>query len=58
VIFNRSKQMMWAISNGHYKLFVNANGSEEMCDLTTDPYENNNLLNGTFNPVNQKPKQY
>lgn len=40
---------IWAISNGQYKLFVNTNGNEEMYDLTTDPYENNNLLNETLN---------
>ncbi|MCB0581366.1 MAG: sulfatase-like hydrolase/transferase [Phaeodactylibacter sp.] len=34
----------WAISNGEYKLIVNANGNEEMYDLVNDPYENNDLL--------------
>ncbi len=37
---------IWGISNGKYKLIVNANGSKEMYFLTTDPYEINNLLNG------------
>jgi arylsulfatase A-like enzyme len=40
---------LWAISNGHYKLIVNADGSEEMFDLTIDPYESNDLLNETLN---------
>jgi hypothetical protein len=36
---------LWTISNGEYKLIVNANGNEEMYNLMNDPYENNNLLN-------------
>ncbi len=39
----------WTINNGKYKLFVNSNGSQEMYDLSSDPYESNNLLNGTLN---------
>jgi len=39
----------WAISNGHYKLIVSVDGDEEMFDLTIDPYESNNLLNGVLN---------
>jgi len=39
---------MWTISNGKYKLIVNANGAKEMYFITTDPYEVNNLLNGTL----------
>lgn len=39
---------LWTISNGEYKLIVNANGQEEMYDLKNDPYENNNLLVGTL----------
>jgi len=39
---------MWAISNGIYKLIVNATGAKQMYFLTTDPYEVNNLLNGTL----------
>lgn len=34
----------WAIRNNRYKLIVNANGNEEMYDLTNDPYERDNLL--------------
>lgn len=38
----------WTISNGQYKLFVSANGNEEMYNLTVDPYEQNNLLEGNI----------
>lgn len=46
----------WAISNGSYKLIENANGSKEFYDLANDPYEQNNLLNGTLttNETNAK----
>jgi arylsulfatase B len=39
---------MWAISNGIYKLIVNATGAKQLYFLTTDPYEANNLLNATL----------
>lgn len=39
---------LWTISNGTYKLIVNANGQKEMYHLKTDPYENTNLLDGTL----------
>ena len=39
---------LWAISNGGYKLLKNANGNDEFFDLNNDPYEQNNLLNGTL----------
>ena len=39
---------MWAISNGKYKLIVNASGAKQLYFLTTDPYETNNLINGTL----------
>lgn len=38
----------WTISNGAYKLIVNANGNKEMYHLITDPYETKDLLNGTL----------
>lgn len=38
----------WTLRNNRYKLILNANGNEEMYDLTNDPYEQNNLLNGTL----------
>ena len=39
---------LWTISNGAFKLIVNANGNEEMFDLIKDPYESNDLLDGTL----------
>jgi len=36
---------LWTISNGEFKLIINANGNEMMFDLINDPYENNDLLN-------------
>ncbi|MFK7947775.1 MAG: sulfatase-like hydrolase/transferase [Saprospiraceae bacterium] len=41
----------WTISDGEYKLIVNANGNNEFYHLTNDPYENNNLENGTLTNV-------
>lgn len=38
----------WAISNGTYKLIENANGNKELFNLNNDPYEENNLLDGTL----------
>lgn len=35
----------WAIANKEYKLIVDANGTEELYQLSTDPYEQTNLLN-------------
>ncbi len=37
---------LWAISNGEFKLIVNANGNQEMYDLVSDLYEGDDLLNG------------
>lgn len=39
---------LWAISNGEYKLIVNANGSSELYDLGNDPYEKTDLMTGTL----------
>lgn len=39
---------LWTISNGRYKLIKNTNGNDEFYDLNNDPYEQNNLLNGTL----------
>ncbi len=47
---------MWAISNGIYKLIVNATGAKQMYFLTTDPYEVNNLLSGTLTSVQTNAK--
>jgi len=46
----------WAISNGNYKLIEGANGGQEFYDLKNDPYEQNNLLNGTLNTVETNAK--
>ncbi len=46
----------WAISNGEYKLITDVNGNEEMYDLSNDPYENNNLLNGTLTTTQENAK--
>lgn len=48
----------WTIRNNRYKLILNANGNEEMYDLTNDPYEQNNLLDGnlTSDEANEKLK--
>lgn len=40
---------IWTISNGQYKLIVNANGNEELYHLNSDPYEGENLLNTPLN---------
>ena len=34
----------WTIRDANYKLIVNANGDEEMYNITSDPYETVNLL--------------
>jgi len=46
----------WTISNGEFKLIVNSIGIEELYNLTIDPYEQSNLLNGnlTSNELNAK----
>lgn len=46
----------WAIRNDQYKLIVKANGNEEMYNLITDPYEQNNLLNGTLTSIEANAK--
>lgn len=38
----------WTISDGSFKLIVDANGTEEMYHLENDPYEDENLLDGTL----------
>jgi arylsulfatase A-like enzyme len=39
---------LWTISNGAFKLMVNANGNKELYDLLNDPYESNDLLTGSL----------
>lgn len=46
----------WTISNGEYKLIVNAGGNEEMYYLANDPYEKSNLLNGNLTTLEQNVK--
>lgn len=41
---NDGTEDAWAISNGTYKLIVNANGNEELYHLSNDPYEQDDLL--------------
>ena len=38
----------WTISDGTYKLIENSFGDKELYDLSIDPYEQNDLLNGTL----------
>lgn len=42
--------------NEAYKLIANAFGMEEIYNLGSDPYENNNLLNGTLSTIEQNSK--
>ena len=42
-----------AISNGSYKLFVDANGNQELYNLLSDPYESTNLLLETLTTTQQ-----
>ena len=47
---------LWTISNGEYKLIVNTNGAEEMYELGNDPYESENLLDGTLSVTQENTK--
>lgn len=47
---------LWAISNGEFKLIISANGNEEMYNLINDPYENDDLLDGTLNANEENAK--
>jgi arylsulfatase B len=53
---NDGTEDLWTISNGEFKLIVNANGDEEMYNLNSDPYENNNLLNATLTTNEENAK--
>ncbi len=48
---------LWTIRNSRFKLIVNANSEEEMYDLILDPYENNNLMNGSLNNQQSQAKE-
>ncbi len=47
---------MWTISNGEFKLIINANGNEEMYDLSNDPYEKTDLLEGVLTTTQENAK--
>lgn len=47
---------LWAISNGTYKLIVNATSEQEMYHLGNDPYERTNLLSGTLTAAEEAAK--
>ena len=46
----------WTISNGEFKLIVNANGNEVLYDLINDPYESKDLLTGTLSTLEANAK--
>jgi arylsulfatase B len=46
----------WTISNGTYKLILKSIGTEEMYNLSNDPYEKVNLLDGTLSAKEQNAK--
>lgn len=46
----------WTISNGKYKLLVNATGDKKMYNLTTDPYESTDLLTGALTTTESTAK--
>ena len=53
---NNGTDDIWTISNGNFKLLENANNQKEFYDLTNDPYEQNNLLNGTLTSIQLSAK--
>jgi arylsulfatase B len=53
---NNGTDDLWAISDGAYKLIINANGSEAFYHLESDPYENDNLLDGTLSSTEETAK--
>lgn len=46
----------WTISNGNYKLIVSSNNTQQLYNLLNDPYESNNLLNGSLSTTEQTAK--
>lgn len=46
----------WTISDGSYKLLIKNTASEEMYHLTSDPYEQHNLLNNPLTATEQNAK--
>jgi arylsulfatase B len=53
---NNGTTDVWAISNGEYKLIVDADENEEMYHLATDPYESSDLTNGSLSTIEQNAK--
>ncbi|KAA3632250.1 MAG: sulfatase [Bacteroidetes bacterium] len=53
---NNGIRDLWSISNGSFKLIVNANGEEELYDLDNDPYEQNDLLQGGLTTEQENAK--
>jgi arylsulfatase B len=53
---NNGTTDVWAISNGEYKLIVDADENEEMYHLATDPYEVSDLTNGSLSTIEQNAK--
>ena len=47
---------LYVISNGEYKLLVDEGGETEMYGLKADPYEENNLLNGSLTAQEEAAK--
>jgi arylsulfatase A-like enzyme len=47
---------VWTISNGEYKLIIDVSGNEEMYHLITDPYESDDLLDGTITTIEMNAK--
>jgi hypothetical protein len=47
---------LWAISNGHFKIIADVDGSQEMYDLSADPYESANLLDGNLSAEQSEAK--
>ncbi|MDF1696685.1 MAG: sulfatase-like hydrolase/transferase [Saprospiraceae bacterium] len=53
---NSETRDQWSISNGLYKLIVNANGNQEMYNVSSDPYENVDLLLGQLTTEEESSK--
>lgn len=56
VEMNNGTDDLWAISNSDYKLMVYANGNQELYDLNSDPYEQNDLLDGVLTTEEETAK--
>ena len=53
---NDGTQDLWAISDGQFKIIANPGGTVEMYDLSVDPYEGSNLLDGILNAEQTEAK--